>query len=147
MGVIRLALAFAAATVSAVLLASAFHTQMVIAGLGAAGAAIDAATRLAMMAADLKGLAPSYGAVIAIALAIGFFVAAWLKRVVRPLAPIAYPLAGAAAIGVALALMSIVYEGVTPIASARSPEGFALQCLAGALGGVVFAWLSKSRAG
>ncbi|MEK7265481.1 MAG: hypothetical protein AAB227_05210 [Pseudomonadota bacterium] len=142
MAAVRIIFGYAAAAIVGVVLASAFHTQMVIAALGAAGAAVPFDRRLAMTGDDLIGLLPQFGAVIAIALAIGFLVAAGLRRVLKPLAGIAYPLAGAAAIGVALTAMSMAFDGITPIAGARSTLGFGLQCLAGALGGLVFSTIA-----
>lgn len=145
MGVTRLVLGYVAALVATDIFASVFHTQMVLAALAGAGGIFEMGTRLGMTAFDLRGLAFSYGVIIAIALAIGFAVAWVVKKFLPPLAPIAYPTAGAAAMGVALSIMSMAFGGTTPIAGARGPEGFALQCLAGALGGVIFAWIVKRR--
>ena len=146
MAVVRIIAGYAAAVAVTLVLASAFHTHMVISALDAAGAAVPMDKRMAMTANDLTGLAPQLGIVIAIGLAIAFPVAAGLKRLLKPLAPIAYPLAGAAAIAAALTAMSIAYDGITPIAGARTALGFGLQCLAGAIGGVVFSAIAvRSR--
>lgn len=145
MTVVRILLGFLAAVAAAFVLASAFHTHMVIDALGAAGAVVSLDRRLSMTVNDLAGLAPQFGAVVAIALAVGFLVAAGLRRVLKPLAPLAYPLAGAAAIGVALTAMSAAFDGITPIAGARTMLGFALQCLAGAVGGLVFSAIAVRR--
>lgn len=142
MAIGRIVFGYAAAAIVGVVLASAFHTQMVILALGEAGAVISLSQRLSMTLDDLVGLLPQFGAVIAIALAIGFLVAAGLKRVLTPLAPIAYPLAGAAAIGVALTAMAMAFDGISPLAGARTPLGFGLQCLAGAISGLVFSALA-----
>lgn len=137
--------AYLASVIVAYALGSAFHTQMVFAALADAGAEIPFPMRLETTIGDFLSLW-QYAAVIAIALLVGFVVAAVLKRIVKPLAPIAYPLAGAAGVAIALTLMSMQYYGTTPIAGARGPVGFALQCLAGAAGGVVFAALARRRA-
>ena len=142
MAAVRIFIGYAAAAVISVVLASAFHTQMVIGALGDAGALVPFDRRLAMTGDDLVGLIPQFGPVIAIALALGFLVAAGLRRVLKPLAPIAYPLAGAAAIGVALTVMGMAFDGITPLAGARTPLGFALQCLAGAIGGLIFSTIA-----
>lgn len=147
MAIVRIILGYVLAVVIATALGSAFHTQMVIMGLTGAGASIPLDMRLAMTANDLVGLAPQFGVVVAIALAIGFLVAAVLKRVLKPLAPVAFPLAGAAAIAVALAVMHIAFDGITPIAGARTSVGFALECLAGAAGGLVFSMIAVDRRG
>lgn len=143
---IRNLLAFFAAVATTTVVGSAFHTQMVFARLVDAGVEAPLAVRFQGTLNDLLGLGPLYGAVIAVGLAIGFVIAASLKRVLKPLAPIAYPLAGAAVIALALYLMSVVYYNATPIAGARGPFGFALQCLAGAAGGLVFVALSRRKA-
>ena len=145
MTVVRILLGFLAAVAAAFVLASAFHTHMVIDALGDAGAVVSLDRRLTMTANDLVGLAPQFGAVVAIALAVGFLVAAGLRRVLKPLAPLAYPLAGAVALGVALTAMSAAFDGITPIAGARTTLGFALQCLAGAVGGLVFSAVAVRR--
>lgn len=139
MNVVRVIVGFVLAAAAASILGAISHTQMVIADLERSGAAVPPDLRLAMTANDLLGLSTQYAAVIAIALAIGFAVAAVLKRILKPLALIAYPLAGAAAVVTALILMSLAFDGITPIAGARSAVGLALQSAAGAVGGLVFA--------
>lgn len=146
MNIIRLALGYGLATIVTVALAAGFHTQMVIGALEKAGASVPMNDRIAMTASDFAGLAPQLGAVIAIGLLIGFLIAAGLKRVLTPLAAVAYPLAGAAAVGVALTLMSMAFDGITPIAGARTAVGFGLQCLAGFIGGLVFSAVAVRKA-
>ena len=65
-------------------------------------------------------------------------VAYFLKRILKPLAVIAYPVAGAAAMGTILGALEVVYPGVGAIGGAQSTVGIALQCLAGAIGGIIF---------
>ncbi len=145
MAAIRILGSFLAATAVAFLFAAAFNTQMVIAALESAGAQIGTDDRIAMTLNDIVGLAPQLGLVIAIGLGVGFLIASQLKRVLTPLAPIAYPLAGAAAIALALTLMGMAFDGITPIAGVRSALGFGLLCLAGAIGGLVFSILAEPR--
>lgn len=141
----RIIAGFVASVIAATAAGSAFHTTMVIDALEKAGATTDLPTRFGMMVSDFAGLAPQFGAVIAIGLLIAFLVAAGLRRVFKPLAGIAYPLAGAAALVAALTLMSIQFDGITPIAGARGTIGMALQALAGAIGGFVFAALAVRK--
>lgn len=147
MAIIRNIVGFVFAAAITTVLGSFIHTQMIIAGLAGAGAPIDLQTRLDMSADDLAALAPSFGAVVAIGLAIGFMIASVLKRILKPLAPIAYPLAGAAALAIALFAMHVAFGGITPVAGARTPLGFALISLAGAVGGLVFSAIKGSRQG
>jgi hypothetical protein len=136
----RTLIAFIVAVVVGFLLASVLHSQFVLARLSAVGAEIGMGDRLAMTLGDILGLGGSYGLIIGIALAVGFLVAWIVKRCVKRLASVAYPLAGAAAIALALFLMHLQFE-MTPVAGARGPLGFLAQCLAGALAGFVFAQL------
>lgn len=145
MAVLRILIGYVAAVVIAATFGSFVHTHMVVTGLVEAGSPVPAGQRLTMTLSDLAALFPQYGAVVAAALAVGFVVAAGLKRVLKPLAPVAYPLAGAAAIGLALVLMRMKFEGITPIAGARSTLGFALLCLGGAFGGVVFSAIAGRK--
>ncbi len=131
---------WAAAAITFVV-AAGFITLRIIADQAAVGADYGSADWLQAYWMNLSGLAPLYGVVVAVALAIGFLVAAVLKRVLRPLAPIAYPLAGAAAV---VALIWIVNNYAAPpgvggaIPGARSPLELALQAVAGAIGGIAF---------
>ncbi|HXI87893.1 MAG TPA: hypothetical protein VNH64_10575 [Parvularculaceae bacterium] len=145
MGILRALVGYVAAVIAATLIGSILATQMVLAELAGAGAQVPMAMRLQTTLTDIQGFAPTYAVVAGVGFAIAFLIAFGLKRLLPALAPIAYPLAGAAAIAVALLAMSVVYQGTTPIAGARGPVGFALQCLAGALGGAVFAWIVKRR--
>ncbi|MEH6829176.1 hypothetical protein, partial [Parasphingorhabdus sp.] len=54
------------------------------------------------------------------------------------LARVAYPIAGGAAIAVALGAMYMMFQTI-PISGARSTMGFLAQVFAGAIGGWVFA--------
>ena len=138
MSILRLAIAFPVAVTATFVGTSVLHTEFVLAGLGSIGAPVTLGMNLTTVAEDLGGLAPTLAPVISLALALGFVVAAGLKRVLKPLAGIAYPTAGFAAMATALFLMKLSYH-TTPLAGARSLPGFLLICLAGALGGYVFA--------
>lgn len=144
---VRLLIAFLLAVATTVVLASIFQTLSVEAALSGAGAEFDLPTRIDMAASDFIGLAPSFAPVVAGGLAVAFVVASILKRFLKPLAPVAYPLAGAAAIGAALLAMPVMLDlqGITPLAGSRGALGFALQCLAGAAGGLVFATAGPKR--
>jgi len=140
MRVLQIIGAFPVAFAAAFAGVSLAHTQFVLAGLSGVGAAPSLAETVHTSIADLEGLFPSLGPVLAIALAIGFLVAAGLKRVLKPLAGVAYPIAGFAAMATALIAMRISFHS-TPLAGARGPEGFVVICLMGALGGLVFSTL------
>lgn len=117
--------------------ASLAHTQSVLAGLTALDINIPLSKRLSMTLFDLSGLFPSYGlgVLLALLLALGFY--HWLFRPWR-ISVMLYAVAGAMGIATLLLAMYPVMH-ITLLAGARGPFGFTLQCLAGALGGVVFA--------
>lgn len=148
MPILRLAIAYIAAVATAFVAASIFYTQQILAKQAEIGADYTPAQQIDTYAANLVGLAPAYGVVLAIALLAGFIIAAIVKRILKPLAPIAYPLAGAAAVFTALYLIENVMAagGAGAFGGARGPLGLSLQCLAGAAGGLVFAFLSRRRA-
>ena len=82
----------------------------------------------------------SYASVMLIALLVAFPVALLVKAVLKPLAPIAYPVAGAAAVGLVVYLIYKT-QGPGAVAAIREPVGIALQMLAGLVGGIVFSLL------
>lgn len=110
------------------------NSQFVIAGHSVP---VSLGDRLNMTAFDVSNMG-LYFVIILVALLIGFLIAAVLKRVLPRLAALAYPIAGAAAIGATLGLMYLQFQTV-PISGARSALGFASQVLAGGIGGWIFA--------
>lgn len=138
MGIVRLFGAFVAATLITLILASFVHTHFVIAGLRDLGVAVPLPLALETAGRDLLGLAPGLGPVIAVALLLGFLVAALALRFVTLPRAVAFALAGGVAMGTALLLMKLPLE-VTLLASARSWAGFLSLCASAALGGFVFA--------
>jgi len=141
MRILRMAAAYVAAVITAFTAGSAFYTQQVLAKQAEIGAVYTPAQQAQTYLENFIGLAPAYGLMLAIALLIGFIVAAGVKRILTPLAPIAYPLAGAAAVFTLIwAIETFVASGgVGAIGGARDAMGVALQMLAGCFGGIVFA--------
>ena len=129
----RIFFGFIGAALTTYVIGVVLNAQFVI---GAHGVPVSIGDRLSMTAFDISNMT-LYLIIIAIALALGFVVAAILKRVLPSLASIAYPLAGAAAIATTLGLMYMMFQTV-PISGARGLFGFAAQVLAGGLGGWVF---------
>ena len=138
-------IAYWASVLIACLTAAAIHTQFTIASLSQIDIPVSVGQRIDATLADMAGMAPFIGnpllfIVIAIAFLIGFITAFGVKQVLRGLSRIAYPIAGATAFGVMIAIMNWQL-GTTPLSSARSDLGFFALCCAGGLGGVVFAAL------
>lgn len=148
MGILRYVVAYCAAVAVQFVAGGFFYTQQVLAKQFAVGAVYTPAQQLEAYLANYAGLAPLYGAVMAIALLLGFLVASVAKRVLKPLAPIAYPIAGAAAVAAAILLIenTAAAGGAGAIGGARDALGLGLQAASGALGGLVFALLRPKRA-
>jgi hypothetical protein len=132
--------AWSAAVLATTVMASIIQSWQVQAGLIDLGAVIPAGIALETALQDFTGLALPVLAVFGLALALALVLAGWLKPQLPMIAPIAWPLAGAAAIGTALGFMHAQFQ-TTPLAGARGPDGFILFCAAGAVGGAIFAWL------
>lgn len=135
---IRRIVAFIVAALVAFIAASLIHTQIILAGLSDLGADVPLSLRVSTSFADLIGLAPAFGPVVAIALLLGLLVAGFARRFIPLPRPLAFAIAGAGALATALWLMHLSFD-ITPIASARTTGGLLALCLAGAVGGVVFA--------
>lgn len=141
---VRIAAAFLFALGVAVAGAAVAHTQLVLAALSALGVEIGLIDRLRSTFVAVRGFVPTLGPVLAAGLALAFLVATGLKRLLPPLSPAAYPLAGAAAMATAIVLMNLQYE-TTPIASTRTPLGFAALCATTAFAGWMFGRLAAVK--
>lgn len=142
MWILRVVLAFIGAVIVTTVLGAIFHTQFILARLVDIGIDIPFAERWATTLHDIGGMAPLFGAVIALGFLVAFIAGALVYHWAGVQRNLVYAVAGAVAIAVALGLMSMVYE-MTPIASARSWAGFLSQMAAGALGGLAFAFISR----
>ncbi len=105
--------------------------------MNAHGVPISFTDRLNMTVFDVSNMG-LYLVIIIVALLLGFLIATLVKRFLPGLSAIAFPIAGAAAIGVTLGLMYMQFQTV-PISGARSSLGFLSQVLAGGFGGWIFA--------
>lgn len=134
----RIAFGFTAAALAAYVAGSILNTQFVIGAhtIGGKPLSTGLGDRLNMTMVDITGTV-LYLVIIAIGFAIAFVIASLLKRRLPGFSGVAYPIAGAAAIGVALGLMYMNFQTV-PISGARGTFGFLAQMLAGAFGGWVF---------
>lgn len=122
------------ASIGTYVLAVIANAQFVI---GAHNVPVTFTDRLNMTAFDISNMW-LYLAVIAAAFLLGFAIAALVKRFLPGLSGVAYPIAGAAALGMVLGLMYLQFQTV-PISGARSELGFAVQVMAGGIGGWIFA--------
>ena len=125
-------------------LASLFHSQYVVNQLVNVGIVVSLSDRINLTVDDWLGLLPTYGAIIAIALAIAFLVTAKLTKKVKQYSMVLFIAAGITAFAVVLVAIESIMN-IHIIAGARG-WGFYLQLLAGALGGLLFALLTKALA-
>lgn len=148
MWLMRIALAFVFSVFVASVLASAAHTHFVLDALRAVGTEISLAEQVDATIADFIGFASqgalplSFQVVVAGSLFIAFVVAGIISWMAPGLRLIAFVAAGFAAMIAALIIMQIAL-GVMPVAGARGLMGHIAQGGAGAVGGWLFAMLSR----
>jgi hypothetical protein len=126
------------ASVAGFIAASICHTHSVLYRLTALGVDIPPQVRARATLDDLLGLAPTYLPIIAIGMAIAFFVASALVRRLPIYRTALFALAGFCAMATILLAMFPIME-ITLVAGARGWQGLLAQGLAGALSGAVFA--------
>ncbi len=138
-------LALFAATATAAALGSIVQSQASLAALEALGVAIPMVLRVGTTADDLVGFAPTYGGLLLPGFLIAFLVAAWLARRWPARRATLFALAGAAAVATALVSMRLAL-GLQPVAAARDALGLSALALAGAVGGAVYARMTRALA-
>jgi hypothetical protein len=125
-------------------LVSLGHSLFVQAELAALGTELPLHIRAGAIIRDFVGLLPTLGAILLGALLIAYPIAGFLKPRAGLLAPFAYPLAGWAAVALALLAMKLAF-GFSPLAGARTGLGLFVMSLGGIAGGAVFAWMIRPR--
>lgn len=138
----RLLPSFLASWLLTFTLASLFHSQYVVNQLVNVGIEISFSDRVNLTLDDWLGLLPTYGAIIAVALALAFLVTGLLYRKHPKYGIQLFVIAGVTAFAVALVAIESIMN-ITIIAGARG-WGFYTQLIAGAVGGYVFAMLAKN---
>ena len=108
------------------------------------GVVVSLSDRINLTLDDWLGLLPTYGAIIAIALAIAFFVVLLLAKKFKKYSMVLFVASGITAFAVVLVAIESIMN-IHIIAGARG-WGFYLQLLAGALGGLLFALLTRALA-
>ena len=139
---LRRIVAFLVAIVATTALGCLASTHFVLLALAELDVAIGFGDRLGAYGHDLAGMAPLLAAIVAVGFLIAFPVAALGARFVPRVRTWGYVAAGAAAILVALLGMEATLAAM-PVAGARTPGGLASQGIAGAIGGGLFALLSR----
>lgn len=126
-------------------LVSLGHSLFVQAELAALGIELPIHVRLGAIVRDFVGLLPTLGPILLGALLVAFLIAGFLKPRAGLIAPFAYPLAGWAAVALALFAMKLAF-GFSPLAGARTGLGFLVMSLGGLVGGTVFGWMIRRKA-
>lgn len=135
----RILPAFLVAWLLTFTLASLFHSQYVVNQLVNVGVVVSVSDRVNLSLDDWLGLLPTYGAIIAVALAIAFLVTAKLNKQLKKYSVALFIMAGIAAFAVVLIAIESIMN-IHIIAGARG-WGFYMQLLAGASGGLLFSTL------
>ena len=138
--VLRVLVSYAAAIVTAAVLACAAATQFMLAGLGNFGMQVTLSDRWSATLHDIVGMGPPYMMFLSVGFLIAFTVTAILLRWVPGSRSAWYSAAGAVAI-VAILMMIKYSLGGTVVGAARTLFGLAVQALAGGAGGWLFARL------
>lgn len=151
---VRRIFAFILAALVAYLLSCLAMTSYTLQEYADIGLTLTPATMLETYWLNVQGLAEpapgqpvSFAVIQVVGLMIAFLVAGGVKRIIRPLAPFAYPVAGLVALPVLIILIEnvMIGGGVGAFFGARGPLGLALQGGAGLVGGLVFALVKGTR--
>ena len=135
--------AWIAASIGTFVLASIAHSQFVLIELIAIDIQVPLADWLRMTLDDLVGLSLTYGLVITLTMLLCFGILSLIHHKLKSLPVWFFVLGGGLAIAIMLLAMQPLLN-VTLIAGARTSIGFLCQCIAGVLGGWVFARLCRS---
>ncbi|HBS30494.1 MAG TPA: hypothetical protein DEA40_01920 [Parvularcula sp.] len=147
MAAVRIIIGLIGAVITGYLLSAAFLTVQTLTAYP--GFRPELAALAETYGMNVMGLAAGspFIAILAVCFAVAFAVAAILKRILRPLAPVAYVIGGAAALPALFFLVENVMlgGGVGAFFGARDPSDLALQALAGAAGGLVFTLIAVRK--
>jgi len=121
------------------------QTQNVIARLNDIGADVGIGQRLSMTAYDLVYLGSLYIIFVSLGTLVAYLLGLLVYRFAGFGRPVVFAVAGAVAMLVMLLSMKQAFFGIHMIAGARDALGIGLQMVAGAVGGMVFAWLTAQK--
>ncbi|UQY37100.1 hypothetical protein K8U54_11660 [Pseudomonas fulva] len=138
----RLWLPFGLAVLVATVLGSVVQTQFNLAALQQLGASISPGIRLQATAHDLLGFSPTFAALVIAAFIVALPLTARLAPAQGGLRGLAFLLAGALAVWLALAVANALAPMPTLIGANRTLAGTLALMLCGSLGSLVFARFS-----
>lgn len=143
----RLGLAFLLAVLATAVLGSIVQTQFNLSRLAALGAPITAGVRATTTLQDIAFFGPVMAAIAAAAFLPAFSVAWFVSRVLAPARLAVFALAGVASLWMAFRLMGFFTPMPTLVAAARTPDGVWALAATGLVGGALFAFATRRRAG
>ena len=139
----RVFVAYLATVVATYVLATMATTQWNLGEITQLGYQVSTSERLATTTHDLLGMVPSYGLIVAVAMAIGLSVASGIASFVPTLRGVGLVAAGVLAMaGVHLIMQQVLH--VSPIPAARSIGGLLTQGLVGGIGGYLYYLMRRS---
>ena len=141
----RFLLGWVVASVVTAVVAVVFQTQNIVSRLNAVGGDVGFSDRMSSTVYDLTHFGPHYFLPAAAGLLVAFAVGAVVYYFAKVGRPVVFAVAGAVAILVMLVAMKNAFFGVQLVGGARDGVGFAFQLLAGAIGGLVFARLTRPK--
>jgi hypothetical protein len=145
----QVVIAYVVAVLVTYVLASIFQSLSVLVAMNQAGAGFTAGVWLKTILHDLYGFTflgyASYGLGVVIGFAIAMPTAALIHRLSGLPRWFLYPLAGATSMATEMYIIKGNFYDTTIFPGTRGLTGFTLQLLAGALGGLIFAKLSKQQ--
>jgi len=137
MKAIRLVLGWGIAVVVTVLIGSVVQTQFNLAAISGLGVEIGPGERISTTWHDLLSFTPLYTVLVALAFAVAWPVAGWLKRWLPGHRTLLFTLAGFSAVWVTIALMNRALP-ITAIGATRDLSGTLALAAAGALAGWLY---------
>ena len=137
---VKRGLAFVAALLGGYTAAVLAYSQLNLSNLSDMGVSV-LGDRFATFAHDLLSMTSVYLPIMAVALLVAFLFATLVLRWVPHLRTLGYVLGGTVGM-LALILFFKVSMGTNPIAVTRTVVGFASQCLAGAVAGLIYVRLN-----
>ncbi len=147
MAVVRIIIGLIGAVIAGYLLSAAFLTVQTLSAYP--GFDLTPAAFAGTYGMNVTGLATSspFIAILAVCFSVAFAIAAILKRILKPLAPVAYVIGGAAALPALFFLVENIMlgGGVGAFFGARDAADLALQAFAGAAGGLVFTLIAVRK--
>jgi hypothetical protein len=133
----RILLAYLVAVLVTYLLGAMAATQSVLASLESMGVVVSMGERISTTGRDLIGMFPTYGLIVAVALAIALPIATAIARYLPGWRAFGLVAAGVVAIVLPHILMRELLE-ISPVAATRTVMGLLVQGLAGGVGGFAF---------